>query len=355
MATNQPFGKFVFIWKVPELMSGNAQQIGEAALAAGIKTIIVKFVNGKFVYTPAGYPSWGYNLRRQDVGLWQSLGLNVWGYVYLLGEDPQKEAQVAADEALRLGLDGVALDVEIEFETAQIMASAESTLVQFIQVKPHPSLGLVIKAILDSEIERRRIPARALMKSPFELQANPVGNAHKYMQIFQSIAPAMPTAFISFPLFRSPTTGGTWHNREMYVAFLQYCNFAMPMTYWWGSTKSDMLWMLDNSLKQWAEIAHGKPILPIGRLYTGDGGTATAGTIAAFGKELHTRGLIGGGGWRFGTGIVNADWWNAFTNWPKWQNGQPPGPPTVPLDEWARQLDSWAREQGYTGPQPPQS
>ena len=327
-----PFGKYVFIWKVPALLGGNPQNIGETALSAGIDTLIVKFVNGKYVYTPPGFATWGINLKKEHVLLWQSLGLRVWGYAYILGENPSLEAEVAAKEALNIGLDGVAFDVEIEFETAQAVATAVGTKVGFIEVTPQVNLGLTLKVASLRIAEGLDVPPQALMKAPFEVQANPVGNAHTYMQSFKLVAPTMPTVFICFPLFRSPNTGGTWHDKSMYTAFMQYCDFGMPMVYWWGSYVANMLWMLNHSLAQWSEIAGGKPIIPIGRLYTGDGGTATTEAIAAFGQELHTRNLIGGGGWHFGTGITNEGWWKAFTEWPQWQV-QPPPPPSTPFLE----------------------
>lgn len=349
------YGKHIFIWKVPALLMGDPQRIGEAALAAEIRILIVKFVNGTVVYTPSGYLSWGINLKEEHVRLWQSMGLLVWGFTYLLGKNPTQEAQVAANEAVRLGLDGVAFDVEIEFETAQLVAAAQGAQILFVEVRPTVSTSLQLRATMFSMIERQPVPPQALIKSPFELQANPAGNAQTYMRKFKEIAPNLPTAFICFPLFRSPTSGGTWHDKPMYAAFMAHCDVGMPMTYWWGSTVANMRWMLDNSLEQWAEVSQGKPIIPIGRLYTGDGGTATAEAIAAFGAGLHARGLLGGGGWRMGTGIANAGWWNAFSNWPAWQIQPPQPPPTAPLDEWARHADEFLRTKGYTGPRPPEA
>jgi hypothetical protein len=322
----QAFGKYLFLWQVPFVLDGDPEKIGKVAHDAKVQVLIVKFVNGLFIYKPSGDPTWGYNLKPEHVKAWKKMGFKVWGYAYLYGVNPTEEAKLAANEALRLGLDGVAFDVEIEFETAQHVTLADGTPdIQFAEVIRPVSSFNTLKANFWSWIEGKPIPPQALIKSPFEAQADPAGNADIYMLTFKDIAKSIPTAFICFPLFRSPRTGGTWHNKLMYQTFMSHCDFGMPMTYWWGSTENDMKWMLRHSLNQWWEIAHKKPVIPIGRLYTSDGGTATAEVIAHFGQELHNYHLIGGGGWRFGTGLENSDWWEAFKNWPKWVIKPPNG------------------------------
>lgn len=314
------FGKFMFIWKLSALLNGNIHAIAQRAVEGKFQGLLIKFCEGDTIYFPTDFPSWGKNLKKEYVEVFKSYGLSVWGWQFNKGSNPAGEGLTAAQEAKALGLDGVGFDVEATFETQSLTALATRWATATIRTLQ----------------EKRRIPGQVVVQSEFEAQANPVDKARVLMQTFKLEAPGMPTAFISFPFYKSPYSGGTWHNKAMYVVFLAECDYGMPMTYWWGSTDANAVWMLENSLAQWREIST-KPIVPIGRLYNGDGGSTTATAITAFGTKVLDLGLIGEAWWRMGTGLAVASWWSAVSALEPWNVIPPPAyPPFENLTEQER-------------------
>ena len=330
------FGKTMFIWKMPALFNGNIRAIAQRAVDGKFQGVLIKFCEANAVYFPPGFPGWGKNLTREHVEFLKSYGLKVWGWQFNRGVNPQGEGLIAAREAIALGLDGVAFDVETQFETQTLNARASSW----------------VTGVMFTIRERKRIPGRFVVQSEFEAQANPSLKARKLMQTFKSEAPGMPTAFISFAFYKSPYSGGTWHNKPMYIVFLEECDFGMPMMYWWGDSAANAVWMLKHSLAQWEDITD-KPIIPIGRLYIGDGGSTTAEAITAFGEYVRGANLIGEGWWRFGSVIPNTSWWNAVAALRPWELTPPPThPPFQDLPENER-LDILAEDLKQRGVYPP--
>lgn len=326
----------MFIWKMPALLNGEIHAIAQRAVNGKFQVVFIKFCEADAIYIPPGFPGWGKNLTREHVEILKSYDLKVWGWQFNRGIDPVGEGITAAHEAIALGLDGVAFDVETQFESQTLNARVRRWATS------------AVRTIQD----RKRIPGQFVVQSEFEAQANPAQKAHQLMQNFKSVAPGMPTAFISFAFYKSPYSGGTWHNKSMYVVFMEECDFGMPMTYWWGSSVENALWMLKHSVDQWEDITD-KPIIPIGRLYIGDGGSATAEAITAFGEDVRDRELIGEGWWRFGSAITNPSWWNAVAALSPWQlTPLPTYPPFQDLPEDKR-LDILAKDLKQRGIYPP--
>lgn len=106
----------------------------------------------------------------------------------------------------------------------------------------------------------------------------------------------------------------------MYKIFMSLCDFGVPMMYWGGSTAQDALTLLKNSGSQWKEISCGKPILPAGRAYIGDGGKPTVEAISAF-AEATKESYVGITWWDLQQVVPIIDVWNALKATPTWEAG----------------------------------
>jgi hypothetical protein len=76
-----------------------------------------------------------------------------------------------------------------------------------------------------------------------------------------------------------------------------YCDWGLPMTYWsWGDDPVSAVNYLQRSWDYWKEFT-SKPIVPIGRAYSGDGGTAKADAMIAFEAKARELGAAGVSWW----------------------------------------------------------
>ena len=74
-------------------------------------------------------------------------------------------------------------------------------------------------------------------------------------------------------------------------------DFGMPMMYWsWGDDAASAVKYLNESFGQWREST-SKPIVPVGRAYIGDGGTAKSDAITAFEARARELGAVGVSWW----------------------------------------------------------
>jgi hypothetical protein len=167
-----------------------------------------------------------------------------WGFLY--GKNAVGEAQIAASQVNRFGLDGYIFDIEKSFED----------------------------------------------------QPGRVNNARDIMAIFRArCAEYTPAAFCSWQLFKS-WTGGAWHSTDYAMAFMEKCDYGMPMIYWWGGNTPERASIhLNESLKQWQALITNKPIVPVGRAYVGDSGDATPEAMRAFESGVRSKSLKGISWW----------------------------------------------------------
>jgi len=275
-----PFNtKAIFSWNVPAFQGGDPDKFADGLADAGFEAVYLKAADGISPFKVSKFspwPLWGENLRAELVSALHLRGIKAIGWGFNYGVDPVGEGKIAASQVNRLGLDGWIFDVESSFEQK---TGAESN-------------------------------ARAMVAT--------------YRQLCKA-----PVAFCSWARWHKDGDEKTaWHNKPMARAFMEVCDVGMPMMYWGGSTAASALALLNESMKQWAEFTI-KPIVPVGRAYTGDGGTIDAAAISAFASEVHARHLPGISFWVLDSACKNADAWNAL----KSIGGFTPAPPTPPEPE----------------------
>lgn len=287
-----PFlSKTIFIWQTKSIFGGDPDRIADAMQAAGIEAVLIKAADGPYIFKPNG----SENLQPSLVKALHDRGIGVIGWGFLYGENPTGEAHVAIQQIGTLGLDGYVFDVEGKFDG----------------------------------------------------RTNAVANATVIGTLVRASFPSIPLGYCGWALYKSPQTGGQWHPVNVAKAFMAFCDVGIPMIYWGGSTEANALWWLHNSLTQWKEITV-KPVVPVGRAYNGDGGTATAAAMKAFAAEARALGCKGSNWWLADKAITRMDLWDVITALPK--VNQPVA--SVPVEQWALAVDEWARKTGYDGPKP---
>lgn len=119
----------------------------------------------------------------------------------------------------------------------------------------------------------------------------------------------------------SPTTGAQWHPIAILKAAMTLCDFGVPMMYWSGETSSAAITLAQQSFEQWRDVTD-KPIVPAGRAYVGDGGTAKAVAMEDF--EFYVHYLSAGVTWWSMEHAIALGVWNTLAELPSFGGTQPP-------------------------------
>ena len=256
--------KAIFSWNVPAFAGGDPAKFADKLKAAGFEAVYLKMAEGAYVFKPAWlrYPTWGENVKQALIDALRSRGIKVIGWQFNYGIDILGEANTAIAQSLRFDLDGWIFDVE----------------------------------------------------SKFEANAAAVANAYILSNKFKTACPDIPLALCSWAQWRSPT-GATWHNERMASAFMERCDVGMPMMYWSGDSAERAIWLLNESSRLWKNITY-KPLVPVGRAYTGDGGTISPAAIKAFAAEVKRVGLKGISWWALDSAARDAASWGALSETP---------------------------------------
>ncbi len=176
-----PKGKGMFIWKLSEIESGDLKKIIEKAQFNNLGHILVKFADGQ---EPKQH-----NEIKKLVPMAREAKIEVWGWPYIYGNDPVREAKLEGEWAINLGFDGFVIDAEVEYKSNKN------------------------KAILYINSLKQTIPNM------------PIGLSSYWWK----------TAHASFP----------WD------AFMSGCDFVMPQVYW-SSSKRDPVETLNITINQFS-------------------------------------------------------------------------------------------------------
>jgi hypothetical protein len=268
-------GKGWFIWQIPRCEEGAPPAIA-AAQAAQLSHVLIKIAER---YYPFGYDRAGRDLLPPVVEALHARGIAVWGWHYIYGEDPQREAQTGAQRARQLGLDGYVVDAETEFKRPQ-MAD----------------------------------PARA------------------FMQAVRAALPDMPLALSSY---RFPSL----HPQFPWSTFLEHCDAVMPQVYWEQAHNPDQqLVRTVNEFANPALVGYVRPVIPTGSAYGAGNWRATPEDITGFLAKAVALKLEGANlySWDYARSEKNTDLWSAAQafEWPT-----TPAPKDVP-EQYVEALNS---------------
>ena len=277
-------GKSIFIWNTPSIFDGNPQKIAALLRTGGFKTAIFKAAQGDFVFVPPIFPFARWmrkpNVSADLVKALHDVDIKVAGFGFCFGTDPEGEGTIAAQLVDSLDLDGWVWDVEDSFEI-------------FINNDPNPGFERA-KRLIGSYVENRTT--------------------------------TVPTTFCSWARWRDPRQNldRPWHNVQMAGLFMAFCDYGMPMCYWsrFGydgkpvkALPADATGLLAETIKQWAPVTD-KPLIPVGRAYTGNGGFANGAVATAFDAYARANNLRGVSWWGLDWAKNIPEVWAALTRMP---------------------------------------
>lgn len=211
-------GKGFFIWKIPNCAGGDPRKIASAAQAAGMTHIVIKVADGNYAANLD-------DKTKQDLvppvaAALKQLGIQVWGWHYVYGDDPSGEARVAIRRIRELGLEGYVIDAENEYSQ----------------------------------------PGRASAASTF-------------MRSMRSAFPSLPMALSSY---RFPSM----HLDLPWKAFLDTCDYNMPQVYWEQAHNPSA--QLTRTVKEFQALNPYRPIIPTGPTYKWSGWRPSEADMDAF-------------------------------------------------------------------------
>ncbi|MEW6569197.1 MAG: hypothetical protein AB1449_13730 [Chloroflexota bacterium] len=250
-------GKGYYIWKVPKCDGGDPQAIARRAAAAGLTHVLIKIADGT---------SWRYNYNDETkvdyvppvIAALREVGVSVWGWHYVRGDEPEAEAKLAVERTLELGLDGYVIDAEGEY------------------------------------------------KKPGRREA-----AKVFMRQVRAGLKDLPLALSSY---RFPRI----HSAFPFSEFLEGCDYAMPQVYFEQAHNPEQ--QLERCVDQYMTLRPARPVIPTAPTYAASDWRPTANEIRRFLARARSLGLSAANawGWDFATRSAYLDLWQAVAEfeWP---------------------------------------
>lgn len=249
-------GKGFYIWQIPRCERGDPNQIALKARSAGLSHVLIKIADStlpynvdketKFDYVPAVVE----RLRQVDI--------QVWGWQYIRGHNPEGEARMAVQRYKELGLDGFVIDAEVEF------------------------------------------------KKPGKASA-----ARRYMT---ELRRGLPNEVIALSTYRYPYT----HPEIPYSEFLAGCDIAMPQVYFEKSHNPEA--QLTRCVEQYMSLNPARPVIPTAPAYKAGDWKPTPDDLYRFLSKAREMGLFAANAWSwdFASRTPYRDLWNAIAafEWP---------------------------------------
>ncbi len=211
-------GKGFFIWKIRDCEGGSASGIAAAAQSAGLSHVLVKIADGM---NPSNVDSaTGVDYVPAVVQSLHAVGIQVWGWHYIYGGDPDGEAWNGGRRAKELGLDGYVIDAEMEYKASGMDLAAR-----------------------------------------------------RYVSDLDGYLGSIPMALCSF---RFPS----YHKEFPWTAFLDRSDFNMPQVYWEQAHNAGA--QLTRSFREFQSLSPYRPYLATGSAYSNKGWSPTASDINEF-------------------------------------------------------------------------
>lgn len=251
------YGKGFFIWQIPRCDNGVPSAIAARAVDAGLSHVLIKIADGS---------DWPYNYDFEaDVDLvppvmhaLREVGIQVWGWHYVRGDNPQREAQLAVERTLTLGLDGYVIDAEAQYKTG-----------------------------------------------------NKAAAARRFMQDLRAGIPNLPVALSSY---RFPKV----HPGLPFSEFLDKCDYAMPQVYFEQAHNPEQ--QLERCVEQYMALQPARPVIPTAPTYSAGGWCPSPDEITRFLQRAKDMGLtaVNAWSWEYASRSAHLDLWQAMADfdWP---------------------------------------
>lgn len=251
------FGKGYFIWQIPKCDGGVPSAIAARAAEASLSHVVIKIADGT---------SRRYNVTSDNntdlvppvMSALRGVGVSVWGWHYVRGDDPVAEANLAIDRVRELGVDGYVIDAEAEYK------------------KPG-----------------RREAAKTFMRE-------------------------LRTGLAEVPIALSTYRFPRIHTAFPFAEFLDRCDLAMPQVYFEEAHNPEE--QLERCLEQYSALQPARPVVPTVPTYASSVWRPTPDEITrqlARAKELSLT-AANAWSWDFASRPAFSDLWDAVAafEWP---------------------------------------
>lgn len=213
---NTPQGKGFFIWQIPYCEKGDPQAIADLAHQAGLTHLLIKVADSAYGYNIYEgvdlVPPLAQKLRQR--------GIEVWGWHFIHGDNPNGEANKAIERVSTLKLDGYVIDAE----------------------------------------------------GPYK-QRGKSAAATKFMMRLREGLPELPIGLSSY---RYPS----YHPQLPWREFLEGCDFVMPQVYWKFADNAGE--QLARCVREFQALPPSRPIVPTGAAFTEHGWNPSTDEILDF-------------------------------------------------------------------------
>lgn len=246
-------GKGFYMWKIHRCEDGDPTAIAGRAQSAGLTHVLVKIADGSSAYN--------VDLAEPVVNALQAVGIQAWGWQFVYGDEPFREADIAVHRIRTLHLDGFVINAEDSYKGKHAAATA-------------------------------------------------------YMESLQPRISGIPLALSSF---RFPY----YHTSLPWTEFLSGCDYNMPQVYWvQADNPGDQL---EQSLRQFQNIYPIRPIIATGAAYEEYGWRPTPTQIRTFLQKARDLRLpaVNFWSWDYAASPEGADLWNVIADF-HWPVSEPP-------------------------------
>lgn len=254
-------GKGYFMWQIPKCDGGDPGRIAARARSARLSHVLIKIADGS---------NWIYNYdakRKIDYippvrDALKNLGIQVWGWHYVRGDDPIGEARLAINRMRALGLDGYVIDAEKEYKKPGKKVAAERFMRELRAGLPNTPIGL---------------------------------SSYRYPQI---------------------------HYQLPYSQFLDRCDFSMPQVYFEFAHNPEE--QLERSVAQYMALKPARPVLVTGPTYSHNAWRPSVDEVIRFLRKAREMGIdaVNFWGYDFATRSTMIDLWDAVAGF-DWPEGSP--------------------------------
>jgi len=246
-------GKGFYIWQIRRCEAGNAGAIANVASQAGLSHVLIKIADGTNPYNIDS--ATGSDLVPPVVTALHERNIQAWGWHYVYGYEPLKEADIAVLRVKNLGLDGYAIDAEAQYEQSGMDSSARS-----------------------------------------------------FMSRLRAGLPTFPVALSSY---RYPSV----HPNLPWQAFLEKCDLNMPQVYWVEADNPGEQLIRCN--REFGAISPSRPIIPTGSAFLQGSWAPTVPQINEFLQTAQVLNLNAANFWEWGhTRLYLPDLWQAVQDYP---------------------------------------
>lgn len=253
-------GKGFYIWKIEKCENGDVEEIAGKAEVGNLSHILVKIANGIYSYNY----DWQKNIDLVPplAEKLRQKGIQMWGWHYVFGDQPAKEAQKAIERIRELKVDGFVIDAEGHYKGKH--ASAKT-----------------------------------------------------YMDLLRDEISDIPIGLSSY---RYPS----YHPQLPWDEFLSQCDINMPQVYWLKSHNPGA--QLERCVEEFRSLKFTPPIFPTGAAFTEWDWAPTADEVEAFLDKAKAMNLKGANFWEWSNCLEKLpnDIWRTIRNYPWDHEPEPP-------------------------------